>query len=346
MAIRVELVDAAGRPQGEPRNIIEVATTFLDGAFGPAWRRATGTLLRLWPYPWDDNDLPGEPPLAYETQAIGFMQVCIAIDGRAYYRHPHTVAEVLGPGLRAWMAALGPDAVPAAYRILGPEIDPIARRSTPVPRYVTEVTPYAPGEEPAFRIRPIPPEPPAPLSAAAFGVARPGPDWSGRPGHTDLVEILVAPTLLADLLKARPFSPEMEEGGFLIGQIYADEDRPGTYLAEVSDAVPADQVGASFLHFTFTGDSFDRIKQRLATEHRGQRLLGWFHTHLFPAAETMGLSSVDLRLHFTTFRVPWQIAGLVNIDGEDRVLRFYVRDGDRMALCHHQPSGEPLGVRT
>ncbi len=50
----------------------------------------------------------------------------------------------------------------------------------------------------------------------------------------------------------------------------------------------------------------------------------------------MGLSSIDVRLHFTTFRIPWQLAGLVNLEAERRVLRFYVRDHDNMALCHHQ----------
>lgn len=109
----------------------------------------------------------------------------------------------------------------------------------------------------------------------------------------------------------------------------------------VTGALPAEQVGASLLHFTFTGDSFDRVKRRLDQDRQGERLLGWYHTHLFPATEAMGLSSIDYRLHFTTFRIPWQVAGLVNLDGDDRVLRFYVRRGDEMSLCPHQTVPTP-----
>jgi hypothetical protein len=65
-------------------------------------------------------------------------------------------------------------------------------------------------------------------------------------------------------------------------------------------------------------------------------MLGWYHTHLFAATDDIGLSTIDFRLHFTTFRLPWQIAGLVNLDGQQRVLRFYVRQHDTMALCPQQ----------
>jgi len=108
----------------------------------------------------------------------------------------------------------------------------------------------------------------------------------------------------------------------------------------VGPPAPCEQVGASFLHFTFTGDSFERIKQVWTVDTGGSAFWVWYHTHLFPATQTIGLSSIDLRLHFTTFRIPWQIAGLLNLDGAERVLRFYVRRNDTMALCHHQPVAE------
>mgnify|MGYP003425073453 CR=1 FL=1 len=34
-----------------------------------------------------------------------------------------------------------------------------------------------------------------------------------------------------------------------------------------------------------------------------------------------------------TFTIPWQLAGLINLDGEKRTLRFYVRQGNEMILC-------------
>lgn len=336
MTINVELLDQSGQVVSAPRPIIEVARPFLDQSFGPNWAQADKPMLLLWPYRWENNHIGTNPPLAYLTELIGFIQVRVIFGGRVLYRHPHTVADVLTPGLQQWLAELGDTTYASAYRITSPDIELLLQRATPVPRWVTEVTPYAPGEQPAFRIRPIPPQPPAVATLADFGAIEPDADWLQQAGHTDFVKLLVDRKPHDELLHRRPLSAEVEEGGFLIGQVYQDRDQPGTHLVHLVDAIPAEEVGASFLHFTFTGDSFDRVKQRLAQEHREQRLLGWFHTHLFPASETMGLSSIDLHLHFTTFRIDWQIAGLLNLDGEQRVLRFYVRRENTMALCHHQ----------
>jgi hypothetical protein len=43
----------------------------------------------------------------------------------------------------------------------------------------------------------------------------------------------------------------------------------------------------------------------------------------FPATPEFGLSTVDVRLHSSTFRRPWQIAALLNVTPELRVLRVY-----------------------
>jgi len=339
MSIDVELLDDAGNPIGLPRYILDVAAPFLDQYLGDGWKWATPPVIILMPIPGEDNSLYGESPLAYHTDAIGYIQLRVVLQGRTLYYHPHSVAEVLAPGLRQWLSELSNPPKAVGYRITGPDIDRLVQQAAPLPEGVVEVKPYAPGEQPAFRIRPIPPPPPEPNALAAFGAHSPEDEWTSQPDHTDLVKVLVDDDLRQDVLRRRPFSNQVEEGGFLVGQIYADRDQPDTYIAHVKDAVPAEHVGASFLHFTFTGDSFERIKQRLAMEHQGQRLLGWYHTHLFPGTDTIGLSSIDLRLHFTTFRLPWQIAGLINLDGADRVLRFYVRRGDAMPLCHDQAVG-------
>lgn len=341
MSIHVELRDEAGHLLAPARHVVNVAAAFLDQRIGTHWREGR-TLFVFLPYRNDNNNhLHGERPLRYETESIGFIQIEIYRAGKLTYRHPHFVVEVLEPGLRQWLDELGQEAKPATYCITGAEIAPLVRQSTPIPKWAAEVTPYAPGEQPGFRIRPIPPAPPALATLTQFAAIAAEPEWAAQPQHTDLIEVVVKHDLQINLLKQRPFSASVEDGGFLVGQIYENQERPGCFIAHVMDAVPAEQVGASFLHVTFTGDSFDRIKQRLNSSHQGQRLLGWYHTHLFAANETMGLSSIDLNLHFTTFRLPWQIAGLLNLDGRERVLRFYVRQGNTMALCHHQatPAG-------
>ncbi len=201
-------------------------------------------------------------------------------------------------------------------------------RTTPDVRGSVIVKPYKENERPAFGLRRIPDEPLPKASLDDFSILTFGHD------HRAFAKVLLHEPLLRELDKTRQFSREVEEGGFLIGQVYEDRDTAGTYLLEVTNAIEAEHTGASLLHFTYTGDSFSSFKQTLRNEYPQERMLGWYHTHLFPASDAMGLSSIDLRLHYTTFRQPWQLAGLINMDGPDRrTIRFYVRQTDLMIHC-------------
>lgn len=155
-----------------------------------------------------------------------------------------------------------------------------------------------------------------------------------------LVKIVLSRSLYQDLCHQRPLSRKVEEGGFLIGKVYRDGDDEDTYLLEISNALTAQHTGASFLHLTFTGDSFVEVKRTLHQSHPEEQLLGWYHTHLFPATPSFGLSSIDDELHFSTFTKPWQIAGLINVDGNKRTLRFYVRQDNKMVLCPYWVTDE------
>src|SRR5262249_54023609 len=123
----------------------------------------------------------------------------------------------------------------------------------PAVRGAVPVVPYAEGEKPPFGIRRIE-EKPEPASLADFGIA----DTAKRPGP---VTVLLPRSVRDALLHRRPFSHDVEEGGFLTGRVYAERDRPGTSLAHVTDAPAAESTGASLLHLTFTGDSFGAIKR-------------------------------------------------------------------------------------
>jgi proteasome lid subunit RPN8/RPN11 len=145
--------------------------------------------------------------------------------------------------------------------------------------------------------------------------------------------VIVAPEAVVDtFVRTYPFSGEVEEGGFLAGMVYRDADRPAGYLVHVTAVLPAERTGASMINFTFTSESFLRVGQQLEKRGAAEKLLGWYHTHLFGATARLGLSSVDVELHRFTFRRPWQVAALVNITTEGRVLRFYHGVGDEMAL--------------
>jgi proteasome lid subunit RPN8/RPN11 len=136
--------------------------------------------------------------------------------------------------------------------------------------------------------------------------------------------VVAAPAaLVSALVGTFPFSDEIEEGGFLAGRVYRDRERENGYVVHVTAVIPAERTGASMLNFTFTGESFLRVGEQLAARGAGETLLGWYHTHLFMATSRSGLSSVDVELHRSTFRRPWQVAALVNISEDGRVLRFY-----------------------
>ena len=215
------------------------------------------------------------------------------------------------------------------FRVDAPNMPPPLPRSqhivAPTPDKQFSVTPAA-----KLSIRRVAEAPPPKAELADFGIASDGQE----PGD---IGVLLPKNLHTDLMRDRQLSDRIEQGGFLIGDVFTHGEYPGKYLLALELAVTAEHTGASFLHLTFTGDSFVEVKRSLRQEHKGKRLLGWYHTHLFPASDTFGLSSIDVNLHLSTFSQPWQVAGLVNLDlnNGDRTLRFYQRQGNEMTLCSH-----------
>ena len=336
----IELLDARGTVVAGPKDLLDLTEPFLRALTGGS-RPGLGVSFLLYPIPSLDNDIAGDGFLAYRSERYGYVRIDVAAAGRIVYRHPHLVGEVVEPGVRAWLATEPRRAEVTGYRLVGPGIRAEADRPVPAVAGVTAVEPYAPGERPSFRLRPIPPPPPALRNLDSFGVPPIDPGWRGA-YRTDQVKVIVDPRVRDDFNDRRRFSGEVEEGGFLIGTAYEDADQRGTWLTSIAAAVPAQHTGASFLHFTFTGDSFDHIKKTLERDYPGRQLLGWYHTHLFPARDDQGLSSIDHRLHLGTFRLPWQVAGLINLGDDDQVVRFYAKHDATLCQCpHHAPDRAP-----
>jgi hypothetical protein len=285
----------------------------------------------------DDASAPlGSPAVVNLLPEFGYAILTLTFRGRVIYRHPHPVGEVIVPTLQAVLKEAFPEETMWGFCLIGPGLPrPRAMRPEPLVEGAAAIVPLTEDEVLPFKIRRLPDEPLPEAGFAEFGLTPPADDRAKA-----TVKVFLAAALIDNLTKSREFSDQVEEGGFLIGKAFRDRDNAGAYLIEVTAALEAEHTGASLLHFTFTGDSFGAVKQLLSTTYPGQRLLGWWHTHLFSATDEMGLSSIDLNLHFTTFRQPWQLAGLVNIDETGRVLRFYVRHGDTMALCPHWVTGE------
>jgi hypothetical protein len=275
------------------------------------------------------DGLDGSPAVRNLMPEYGYAAVIVSVDGRVLYRHPHPLSELVAAPLQGMLNESMPEETQWGYCLVGPGVPRRTVRPMPAVEGVVSIPLAQAGEAPSFpfRIRRVPDEPLPAARLADFGVA------PGNGVDQAFVKVLVSRGVHAELMGNRTYSSSVEEGGFLVGRAYQDQDVEGTFLLEVTAALNAEYTGASLLHFTFTGDSFDAVKRSLRESHPGKRLLGWYHTHLFAASEEMGLSSVDVNLHFTTFRVPWQLAGLINLDGAHRTLRFYVRRENRMVLC-------------
>lgn len=274
----------------------------------------------------DDTPVTGSPSVVNLRGSHGYVRVRITRNGTDLYQHPHPLREVVGRPLQVLLGERHPEVGHWGFGIRGPGLEHVKLvRPAPQATGRTDITVGGPRRR-AFRIEEIPEPDPPKATLAELGVNVPAEAGAGVP----LGVVLGEPVHTA-LVRTEQFSGEVEEGGFLIGQVYLDGNDPdGGRLVRVTAAVPAQRTGASLLHFTFTGESYLRIGEALAERGRGESLVGWYHTHLFAATERFGLSTTDVELHLSTFRRPWQMAALVNIgrrDGE-RVLRLYRRTED------------------
>lgn len=299
---------------------------FLEGLLASSLANASIAAVAL---PAAAGPFPGEPVprWPYRTPELGYVLLIVYLDRRVVYRHTHTVREAVQPFLAGWPAA--DEAVAATGFAVWPE--GVAPRLSP---------PVADAELSGagfLRMRRIEDDPLPERTAAEFNGTLVS--ASNEPTDAD-IRVVMSLQLHERFVHTTAFSLEVESGGFLLGHAFRDAERPDGYLVEIVDAVPAEHSGASLLHFTFTGDSFSAIQQRIAGTTL--KMVGWYHTHLFAATPRFGLSSIDVRMHHTTFRQPWQLAGLVNFEPDrstDRVLRFYGRMARSMALCPLEVTG-------
>jgi hypothetical protein len=142
------------------------------------------------------------------------------------------------------------------------------------------------------------------------------------PGRNQIIWHAAAHRLLHEIY----LSNAVEMGGYLVGQVYQQADAPDTLLVEVQQVLAAEGTQSSALLLLFTGDSWSAVRRYL-TQHPQQRLVGWWHTHLFPATDSFGLSGLDETLHRQFFSNPWHFAALLNVSAEQgRVLRCYQPD--------------------
>jgi proteasome lid subunit RPN8/RPN11 len=259
--------------------------------------------------------LEGNPVMVNLRSGHDWVQVCIIKDGVILYQHSHSVMEIIARPLQLALARREPAEQHWGFDIVG-----MGARQAGFVRPQPEIamsTDLRPGT-PLFHVEEVPAPEPSAVSLADLGVAD-----AGDLSLDAVVGVVLSPGAHESLARAMDLSTEVEEGGFLLGQVFGRGEQTGTYLVTVTAVVQAEQTGASLVHFTFTGDSFTRIGEQIARRDKDEVLVGWYHTHLFSASDELGLSAIDVDLHAYTFRQPWQVAGLINIAGGERVVRFY-----------------------
>ena len=152
---------------------------------------------------------------------------------------------------------------------------------------------------------------------------------------------VIIPQIIYDLWRERlTVSRVNEEGGYIVGYVYRQPTSPQgegdddfRWIVEVSDIFIAEETVGTPVSLLFTHDTWSRGRIRRAREFPERELVGWWHTHPFPATDTFGLSGWDQEKHTLFFTRPYQIAILLNIEAEDpRTVRCYQRGPDGLLV--------------
>lgn len=268
----------------------------------------------------------GPRPVADLEHSLGWLEVQFDVNGQIVYEGQHGVGALLGAALARMLERLDPEEQSWAYALRN--IDRREVRPAPDVAGTVDVDLWRDPRPLPFTIQQVKGPSPKSVDSAALGI-----------DHADLglVNVLVTEEIHDLMVRRLPLSRRLEEGGFILGRIQSTTRNPERRLALVTHVTPAERAGASSVHFTFTPDSFQQVNHLLGQRDQGEELIGWYHTHLFPAKMRIGtrtgLSVIDIDTHRTTFRRHGQVAGLINLFGTQRALRFYSNVGSDMEEC-------------
>ncbi|MDO6433086.1 hypothetical protein Q4E93_20930 [Flavitalea sp. BT771] len=145
--------------------------------------------------------------------------------------------------------------------------------------------------------------------------------------------VVLTPDVYHQLVETLPLSQSEENGGYLVGNAYRqaegpenEEEKGFRWIIEITAIVPAEHAFGNSLLLLFTSETWSKLNQAISRDFPTQKLLGWYHTHLFAASDSFGLSELDQSLHRQFFTKPWQAALLLNIDKTGRELRCFQKN--------------------
>ena len=125
-------------------------------------------------------------------------------------------------------------------------------------------------------------------------------------GMNPVVSVFMTQTAYSRICVHSISDMKNEVGGILVGQWCLDENQEQFIVIE--HALPARYTRQGSVYLTFTQDSLVDIHDQIDTNYKGQKIVGWYHTH-----PSMGvfLSHYDTWLHSHFFPEPWQVALVV-----------------------------------
>ena len=137
-----------------------------------------------------------------------------------------------------------------------------------------------------------------------------------------LFPVYIPGRVLTEVTSLTQEAQQIETGGFLIGHLHHDAAAPEVFV-EVTAQVPAAGTVGEKSRLRFTSDSWTAARNAIVLRHKGEILLGWWHSHPVkhwtckdcpPEKQKVCelsrgfLSEHDRTLHRTVFSRAWCIA--------------------------------------
>ena len=142
--------------------------------------------------------------------------------------------------------------------------------------------------------------------------------------HRDAATIVIAESVLEEMIEFSEEDCQRERGGFLLGDVY---DVP-TPLIVIRYFHAAREARSAATTLTFTHDSWSTLHREASQRYPEAIVLGWQHTH--PGLGVF-LSGYDLFIHRNFFPQPWQVA--LVIDPNRQELGFFQWRGSEVQDC-------------
>jgi proteasome lid subunit RPN8/RPN11 len=155
--------------------------------------------------------------------------------------------------------------------------------------------------------------------------------------HQDDVQVFIAQGTFETLQAIARQDVPIEQGGVLVGQVYRSASG---YLVEITGHIVAEGANANAAELHYNFDSWLHQSSYLKEHFPGQRIVGWYHTHLVtvtiqpdeeaaePQTTALFFSDHDRFMHRRFFSDPWYVALVLGPQGNAAFFRWF---GDKIS---------------